>query len=188
MSEAQAKITEATAIELPKVRTEAEVFDILAEHGIKYVTGQMALDSRCKYAGWLDDGDGVFLWARDERGEQLDNHEIDERCGFREDSDDDLDLDIHMQCKVDAFLPNYYANKRKWEAQGTILYDVEERTITLDFLVRTGKVMRESIEMIWKVDGEELIKKEIRQSRSTKSDLEWEQDHGLWGLWDNPEW
>jgi hypothetical protein len=51
----------ATQVE-SKLKTEAEVFDILAGHGIEYVTGHIATDSRDYYAGWLiEPHDGVYL-------------------------------------------------------------------------------------------------------------------------------
>jgi hypothetical protein len=172
-----------------RAKTETEVFDILSEHGIKRVMGQIGTDSRA-YAGWLIYHDGVFLWAHTDKEEQLINEEVDERCGFENMDlppfeDGSLDLDVYMQSRVDACLSSHYENKRKWEAQGLIIYDVPERTVTLDFLVRTGKLLREYIEVTWKVDEKEPIKKEIKKMpRCTKSELEWEKDHMLWDHWD----
>jgi hypothetical protein len=94
-----------------------------------------------------------------------------------------------MLSRVDECIPSHYENKRKWEAQGHIRYDVAERTVTLDFLVRTGKLLRQYIEVTWKVDEKGPIKKEIEpMPRCTKSDIKWEKDHMLWDHWDNPEW
>lgn len=134
------------------------------------MVGELAVDSRV-YAG------NGGLWAGDNDGEQHD---------WLDDTFPDLDIDIEMSCKVDSYFhfPNRYLRK-KWEAQGTVRYDIADRTIHLDFLVRTGKTLRENIEVTWKVDEDKPIKEEISKSRLTKSDIEWENDHSMWDMWDN---
>jgi hypothetical protein len=75
--------------------------------------------------------------------------------------------------------------KRKWEAQGRIVYDIGERTINLDLVVRNGARQRIYADVTWKAGEDKPIAEEYSV---LKADLEHEREHGIWDQWDNRDW
>jgi hypothetical protein len=93
------------------VKTESELFDVLLQHKVSTVVGQIGIDSHSRTlwgtrAGWLSDGYFPYLWAQDIDGEQFDLHD-DERQKLGFDPDDDLNIDIEMFSRVDRFFDWY---------------------------------------------------------------------------------
>jgi hypothetical protein len=135
-------------------KTESELFDVLLQHKVSMVVGEIGVDSHSRTllgtrAGWLSDGYSPYLWARDIHGEDFDLDDDDERgkLGFGRDDAPPFAFEL-MLYRVDRFFDRYSEKlKKNWQAKGTITYDVAERTVTLKFLVRNGQSERHYIEV-----------------------------------------
>ena len=187
----------------PLYADEIKIFDILAGKARIVVGESIGVDSRDDWPGWMLVTAYDWPWFEDLEGEQ--NSLDEEKLGI---DDEDFDIPIEMFSRVDRFvgalrrfsdgvgncdyrfdkLKEYsaYDNlklKRKWEAQGRVVYDIGERTINMFLLVRNGR-QRIYAYVTWKAGEDKPIAEEYSVLKADVSD---ERFHGTWDHWDNRE-
>jgi len=182
---------------------ETKIFDTLAGKARIVVGEAIGVDSTDDWPGWMFVTEYDWPWFEDLEGEQ--NSLDEEKLGI---DDEDFDISIEMFFRVDTFvgalrrfsdggscdyrfdkLKDYSEYdtiklKRKWEAKGRVVYDIGDRTINLNLLVRNGARQRIYADVTWKAGEDKPIAEEYSV---LKADVADERFHGIWDHWDHPD-
>jgi hypothetical protein len=168
-----------------EVENEIELFDWLAQHNVSWIHADMAADWRYGgHAGFEFDGryDPLQIMLND--GQLLDLNYEDEDIPAGKELDDTLRdvLADHMRPLVEDYLSRLYTNKEHYEATGDVHFNIPEKTVEMNLLVRIHRTRkRTDIEVKWNIkDLDNPIVNNVRSYKEGKAGVEWEKDHRIW--------